>query len=142
MGKTTESVLGTSIMVALAICPLAAHSFPTFDAYPSGEIYTENVAPINFSSHPKAPMYRTRLINAAKEKPNFAGHYILTKWGCGSSCLMFAILDVKTGRVHIPDFAIFNMASKEALSYRSNSTLLIIQGAVGGDSLAGPFYYQ
>jgi hypothetical protein len=25
-------------------------------------------------------MYRSRLREAAKEKPNFAGHYILTAW--------------------------------------------------------------
>ena len=29
-------------------------------------------------------MFRTQLINAAKEPPDFAGHYRFALWGCGS----------------------------------------------------------
>jgi len=45
-------------------------------------------------------MYRTRLTEAAQEKPNFAGHYILTAWGCGAGCLMGAVIDANTGKVY------------------------------------------
>lgn len=32
--------------------------------------------------------------------PNFAGHSIIIKWGCGSDCGEMAIVDPQTGRVY------------------------------------------
>lgn len=29
--------------------------------------------------------------------PNFAGHFVIIRWGCGSPCLMAAIVDVRLG---------------------------------------------
>lgn len=48
--------------------------------------YAAKSAPVIITS--KDRMYRTRLKEAAQQKPNFAGHYILTTWGCGTECLM------------------------------------------------------
>ena len=36
--------------------------------------------------------------------PNFAGRYVIVQWGCGSPCLMVAIVDLRTGRVFPPPF--------------------------------------
>ena len=36
--------------------------------------------------------------------PNFAGHYFIVTWGCGSPCLMAAIVDGETWRVYPPPF--------------------------------------
>ena len=45
-------------------------------------------------------MFRTRIRNAGKnDYPNFAGHYIITTWGCGSSCQYGAIIDATNGHV-------------------------------------------
>ena len=66
--------------------------------------------------------------------PNFAGHYIIVTWGCGSPCLMAAIVDLKTGRVFPPPFhpkpghTYFQVPwefPSKALDYRLNSRLLI-----------------
>jgi hypothetical protein len=37
-----------------------------------------------------------------KEKvgPNFAGHYIVVQWGCGTSCVMMVIVDALTGKIY------------------------------------------
>ena len=40
----------------------------------------------------------------AVQGPNFAGRYVIVRWGCGSPCLMMAIVDSKTGRVFPPPF--------------------------------------
>ncbi len=32
--------------------------------------------------------------------PNFAGHYIIVEIGCGSPCIMMAIVDALTGRIY------------------------------------------
>src|SRR5476651_623356 len=52
-----------------------------FGDYPVAEKYRDKNAPVVLSK--KDRIYRTRLKEAAKQKPNFAGHYILTTWGCG-----------------------------------------------------------
>jgi hypothetical protein len=43
--------------------------------------------------------FRARLRDASQGKPNLAGRYILTSWGCGTTCLMGAVIDAKTGKV-------------------------------------------
>jgi hypothetical protein len=34
--------------------------------------------------------------------PNFAGHYIIVQWGCGSPCIMMVVVDASTGDVLPP----------------------------------------
>lgn len=52
--------------------------------------------------------FQTRLTNAAKEPPNFAGHYRITYWGCGSFCSAGAVIDLQTGYVFPPPLAKLN----------------------------------
>ncbi len=67
--------------------------------------------------------------------PNFAGHYVIVTWGCGSPCLMAAIVDLKTGRVfpppfhHGPGHSYFQVPwdfPSDPLIYRTDSRLLIM----------------
>lgn len=51
---------------------------------------------------------------------NFAGHYCLAYWGCGSPCQMAAIVDMKTGIVYDAPSASYGYRSK------ANSRLLLI----------------
>ncbi len=44
-------------------------------------------------------LFRTKLTEAAKQPPNFAGHYRVVYWGCGSLCSAGALVDLKTGQV-------------------------------------------
>jgi len=60
-----------------------------------------NAAP-DVRSDPRSRMYRTQLREWAREKPNFAGHYILATWGCGTGCTQIAIIDAVTGKVFHP----------------------------------------
>lgn len=55
----------------------------------------------NLTSKPER-RFRTRLLEAAKEQPNFAGHYRVTIWGCGSECASGAVIDLATGQVIAP----------------------------------------
>jgi hypothetical protein len=43
---------------------------------------------------------------AAEGGPNFAGHYTVALWGCGTSCQSFAIIDAKTGAVTLGTFTL------------------------------------
>ncbi len=76
--------------------------------------------------------YRTRLRETALQLPNFAGHYTVGLWGCGTSCLMGAIVDLNTGSiVEIP----FTICCHDAdgmnsgrVEYYANSDLIIFRG--------------
>lgn len=48
---------------------------------------------------PAARRYRTVLRTEAKEGANFNGHYRVAKWGCGTNCVQWAILDLDSGKV-------------------------------------------
>lgn len=79
----------------------AQEKIPKFTDYPVTNIYAGK-------NHPLAKLsafendFRTRLNDAIKnKKPSFAGHYIVTGWGCGSGgCNMGAVIDVLTGRAY------------------------------------------
>jgi hypothetical protein len=70
--------------------------------------------------------FRTVLREGAKDGPNFAGHYTVVEWGCGTECFQAAIVDAETGRVYasplqdpMEDFA------SSWLHFQTNSSLLI-----------------
>lgn len=107
---------------------------PHFKDYPAIETYNGKNASIVLSRDDR--MYRTRLREAAAQKPNFAGRYILVAWGCGAECLMGAAIDAKTGKVHWIPFTPCCWGGKlddkegfEAIDYRLDSKLIIFSGA-------------
>ena len=50
-----------------------------------------------------ARKYRTVLRLEISKGPNYAAHYRLVYWGCGTSCANFAVVNLKTGRVITPE---------------------------------------
>jgi hypothetical protein len=88
---------------------------PRFENYSVREIFHGVPTAPNLST-PWARLYRTRIRNAALNNegffrgfeyiqasgPNFAGHYRVANWGCGSGCLIMVIIDLETGQVHRP----------------------------------------
>jgi hypothetical protein len=110
----------------------AQHDFP-FEKYRVTREFGGKPAP-PVVSEGEAHRFRTVLREGAKEGPNFAGHYTLVVWGCGSSCASFAIVDAITGKVYWPPFSGFTWTdgngpfTEEGLHYRRHSTLLVVQG--------------
>ena len=71
--------------------------------------------------------YRTRLRLAAKREANFAGHYVLAAWGCGTDCLNFAIIDRRTGQVFRSDeMNSVGPPGMDRLTFQPDSKLLIV----------------
>ena len=103
---------------------------PQFQDYAVTQVYRGKNAPVVLTR--KDRMYRTELREAAKtQKPNFAGHYILTYWGCGSTCVMGAVIDAKTGRVYWWDFTVccWPVEIEEPIDVKPNSRLIVFSGA-------------
>ncbi len=77
---------------------------PRFEEFPATETWNPPSKPLKLAS-PSERLFKTRLTEASKEKPNFAGHYRLTDWGCGSNCSASALIDLNTGEVFPPPLA-------------------------------------
>jgi hypothetical protein len=132
-------VLLTALILAFSSIGLAQSTAPTFTQYAAKVEKTKNVK-VNLKSHKDANMFRTNLRNAAKEGVNFAGHYILTTWGCGTNCSQSAIIDARNGRVFFPSelagagFGFCEFPDDtEPMVHKANSRLLILNGFKGGD---------
>jgi hypothetical protein len=132
-------VLLTALFLALGSTVLAQSPTPAFTEYAVKVEKPGNVR-VNLRSHKDARMFRTNLRNAAKEGVNFAGHYILTTWGCGTNCSESAIIDARNGRVFFPTqlagagFGFCELPDDtEPMVYKADSRLLVLNGFKGGD---------
>jgi hypothetical protein len=105
---------------------------PTFKYFPAGKIYKGATAQLVLGRDDRT--FKTRLQWAAKHlKPNFAGHYILTTWGCGAECLMGAVIDAKSGKVYWWNFTICcwppgNEDNLSPIEFRADRRLIIFTG--------------
>jgi hypothetical protein len=125
-------LLSFVLPLLLTSAAMAQDRLPHFKDYPVSGVYKGPNAPVVLKRDDRT--FRTRLREASKEKPNFAGHYILTAWGCGTSCLMGAVIDAATGRVYWWDFTIccwsFDVDNKfQPIEFRLNSRLIVFSGA-------------
>src|SRR5437868_2812690 len=112
--------LAMPLFVRLAVSVSAQESGrrpPRFEDYPVKAIFKGQPANPVLST-PEQRLYRTRIREgAAKGRgvgkgswkyaedtpgPNFAGHYVVIRWGCGADCLMMAVVDAETGKVYAP----------------------------------------
>jgi hypothetical protein len=104
---------------------------PAFDDYPVEGIYSGVPAAVDFTSNPEASAFRTRITQGAAVGPNFAGHFTVIGWGCGTECQNHAIVDAVTG-----DIVQFGMTTESGVSYRLDSTLFVM------NIETQPEYYQ
>jgi hypothetical protein len=129
---------------------------PRFDSYP---VLTEEKVPnpkLDLSSNPIAERYRTVLRYQVSEGLNFAGHYRVAIWGCGMTCAMFAVVNLKTGQVITPkrastvlgihvaadDFLPNAETGGRGFRYTTRSNLLVLVGMLDEDeSRDGAFYF-
>jgi hypothetical protein len=126
---------------------------PHFEAYAVPAEHIAKPAPVDLGKDRDARRFRTTLRDGAAEGPNFAGHYTVTSWGCGSACLQWAIIDAKTGKIFfdkrnwVLDLNHVAFGGDDAapqlpegttdlvgLRFRRDSRLLILIGAPGEDA--------
>jgi hypothetical protein len=139
-----------AILFALSSAALG-QKVPTFSQYKAAA-EKKRVITVDLKSHKDARMFRTNLRNAAKGGVNFAGHYVLTGWGCGTNCSQWAIIDARNGRVYfpkqfagvgfgfceLPENAMPKDAPKEdddsagPIYFKANSRLVVLTGFPGG----------
>lgn len=131
---------------------------PIFAAYAVASPETIANPKLDLASNPIAKKYRTVLRQEVSLGPNFAGHYRVAVWGCGTSCAMFAVVNLRTGRVITPDgfsytsgvyfgtesWDVLPRSQREAglFGFRKDSRLLMVLGDLDEDeSREGAFYF-
>jgi hypothetical protein len=76
-------------------------------------------------------IYRTQIREQASEGPNFAGHFTVAKWGCGSPCLAFVIIDAKSVVIydHVPSVGCADTTGIDAsIEFKLTSCLVMTTG--------------
>jgi hypothetical protein len=111
---------------------------------------------LDLQNNPIAKMYRTVIRSEMRRGVNFAGHYRVAVWGCGSSCAQFAVVNLSTGPVitandirsvsgvHLgaDDFLPHTDSDAWGFRFKRNSRLLVLVGALNeDDSNQGAFYF-
>jgi hypothetical protein len=149
----TPTIIAALTIFGAGVLSIPAQSVPKFSDYPT-RVTKARASSIDFKRDPSARTFRTRLSAALRDGVNFAGHYIVTGWGCGTGCSNAAIIEARTGRVIWPDqFANIDASygagySEKQIDFRPNSRLLIIHGRPGsfdenaGPKPAGDYYYE
>jgi hypothetical protein len=177
MRRTVAGVAAALLMLAPGA--LAADEIPGWCRYTLLDVpkdaprFEEYAVAKETVAHPKAVdvsgrdarEFRTRLREAGKAGVNFAGHYTIASWGCGTGCLGWAVIDQKSGKVTFaPGMAILDnyrvdferdeaverlAASLHAtynfgvMLYRADSALFVTIGAPGEDETRdGVAYYR
>ncbi|HEX8297761.1 MAG TPA: hypothetical protein VF594_01260 [Rubricoccaceae bacterium] len=111
------------VLFALVATSASAQTagLPRFEDYPAGPAYRGRVAPLVLSSSATARTYRTMTRQAMAEGVNFAGHYVVATWGCGTECMGGVIVDARTGRAvaDLPGFSPFT-------TFRLDSRLIAV----------------
>jgi hypothetical protein len=131
----------------------AAQKVPKFSGYPA-KVEKPRITKIDFKKNPDARTYKTRLSEGLREGINFAGHFVIVGWGCGTGCTNAAVIDTFTGKVHWPE-EFYNVDARYPdeysdvqLDFRKNSRLLIIHGRPGTanengySGPAGDYYFE
>ncbi len=108
-----------STAVAVAEPRVCASDLPRFADYRVDSLFRGVPAPVDFTSDPDSRRFRTVITAAAARGPNFAGHYTVASWGCGSPCQENVVLDARTGRI------MASLNTSLGVRYRPDSRLLI-----------------
>ena len=115
----------------LILTGAASSQAPRFVEYPAFGDYTGKNAVVLLRNMDDKE-FRTRLQSAARQRPNFAKHYIVTAWGCGAECLARAVIDANSGDVHWFPHTICCREETDdkfrPIDYRLDSRLIVFVG--------------
>ena len=95
----------------------------------SVEMFEGTPAVVDFTTLPEAKTYYTMITKSVASGSNFAGHFTLAHWGCGTDCFSYAIIDTKTGEIIIYSGANVNYHLGD---YGLNSRILILEPVYAG----------
>jgi hypothetical protein len=152
MRTVSVIIFGTFIVLMTFGTALGQDRTPTFADLPAPQTFSGKAAPPQVTEG-KAHTYRTRLREGAANGPNFADHYTVVIWGCGTDCVEFAIIDAKSGAVFFPAFlpveSVFERDAEgkttitpRKVEFRRDSRLLVVTGTIRGGGLNHRHFFE
>ena len=123
-----QVVVFTFVFLLTSVAALSQQA-PKFEAYRVSNIYNGKNARAKLDKD--TYMFRTRIRNAARQKRDFAGEYVLAQWGCGASCRIIVAINVRTGNVYGVPFSVCCWTIAPDINpviYRLNSRLMSFAG--------------
>jgi hypothetical protein len=156
MKKSVEMTWIAALLACLAL-GLGAQakgpgSLPDYADYPAQDIYKGKPARPRIATRYQRA-FRTRIRESMDQGVNFAGHYIVATWGCGTGCEQFAVTDAISGRVYDPpvksiafhygpDADHGPQRYPDMVNVKAESLLLVIEGCPEEGNKCGRFYYH
>jgi hypothetical protein len=99
-----RNLLPVFLLLNVAFAGSPSEQRPKFSDYAVREIYSGTPAVPKLSQDQRT--FRTMIRRGSNKKVEFAGHYTVPLWGCGTSCNQFAVVDSVTGTVYDVPFSI------------------------------------
>jgi hypothetical protein len=132
-------------LIIVVFVAQAGSTAPKFEDYPAGEVFRGKPASPVVNTQ-AARMFRTELGRQAASGPNFAGHFVLARWGCGAGCVATAIIDSRSGRVWFPglrvqDAIVQGDIADHSTDFEIDSELIVARGSVNQLG-AGTAYFR
>src|ERR1039458_510817 len=130
--------VSVAILVGALVSITSGADMPKFGAYPVRRIFKGKPAEPQFrpgeDQYPNGlGHFRGGVTFEAERGPNFAGHYTLARWTCGSGCSGAIVVDSVTGKL-FRDMPFGTLVMPrldmglEPYSFHLDSRLLIVQG--------------
>ncbi len=118
------------MLAIIMLAGKASADTPRFDAY-GVHVQRGSIKGRIQVVEPASRRYTEMLQSAVGKPVNFAGHFVLTIWGCGASCIMGAAIDAKNGAISWLPFTVccWSREIMQPLEYRPDSRLLLVHGS-------------
>lgn len=88
------------------------------------ETYKGQSVSVDFSTNPEAKLFQSTIVSQVSKGANFAGHYTVATWGCGTECEGFAVVNVENGAI-IKYVPYYPLQAASGLSYSIDSNILV-----------------
>lgn len=118
--KQEQSTKDQSEIDCHPIDDYASHYEYNFKDYPVAREKQKPHAPLQLTSNPIGLEYKTRITEAYKEDSDYAGHYTLIEWGCGTECQVNAVVNHWTGKI----IGVLE-ATRVGVEYNKDSRLIV-----------------
>lgn len=123
-----KGILSGLVLLGCAVGAVTAHADERFkfEAYPASAVSQKAVSKIDWKSNKDLASYwkaKEAVEATMGKKPDFAGHFVVTRYGCGSGCTASAFVDVNNGKVYK---APMNETSTQDGAHKATSNIIFM----------------
>ena len=142
---TNIAVLAFAVFCGTAIAAEApGERVPHFADYPVKAASVRVARPIVPKNWDEDP--RLRLLDSVPRgsRTNFAGPHYMAVWGCGTACVVGAIVDARTGRIiPLPTVSGWKEVHDDfqGIAFRNDSRLVVMSGERNEKGYMGQHFY-